>query len=248
GDDIVIVQDDDVRARRREGLPASGRRLIHGDALPTEAHFLERALRFSAEITGGQKTGFYLDQRDNRLLAETLAHDRTVLDLFSHSGAFVCAVLRGGATRVVAVESSARLLPWAKRHVTDNELDLDRVEFLRANVFDWLRRHDQTYGLVVCDPPPLATSRGHRQAAARAYQDLNRNAFARVADGGFLLTFTCSAAVDAKLFRQILFAAAREAGVEAQLLRPLAAATDHPLAITHPEGEYLKGWWIAVRR
>jgi len=113
-------------------------------------------------------------------------------------------------------------------------------------VFEDLRTRGGRYGLVVCDPPPLAKRRGDVDAAARAYKDLNRLAFKRVEPGGFLLTFTCSGAIDAKLFRQILFAAATEAGVTAQLLQPLSAAPDHPVSINHPEGEYLKGWWIAV--
>jgi 23S rRNA (cytosine1962-C5)-methyltransferase len=118
---------------------------------------------------------------------------------------------------------------------------------VRANVFTDLRERGDGFGLVVCDPPPLVKKRADLEAAARAYKDLNRLALSRVERGGFLLTFSCSAAVDAKLFRQILFAAAVEAGARVSLLAPLAAAPDHPVSIAHREGEYLKGWLAAVR-
>jgi 23S rRNA (cytosine1962-C5)-methyltransferase len=231
-----------------EGLPAADE-VIAGEP-PAEAVFTESGLTFTAELAGGQKTGFYCDQRDNRRLAERLAGGRDVLDLFAHSAAFGLYARRGGAARVVHVESSARLLERGRRHFALNGYDPDGVEWVKANVFEDLRRREDVYGLVICDPPPLVRKRPDLDAAARAYKDLNRLALLRVAPGGFLLTFTCSGAVDAKLFRQILFAAAVEAGEagrRAALLTPLAAAPDHPVAITHPQGEYLKGWLLAVR-
>lgn len=228
-----------------EGLPATDE-VIAGEP-PAEAVFTESSLTFTAELAGGQKTGFYCDQRDNRRLAERLAGGRDVLDLFAHSAAFGLYTRRGGATRVVHVESSARLLERGRRHFALNGYDPDGVEWVKANVFEELRQRADVYGLVICDPPPLVRKRPDLDAAARAYKDLNRLALLRVAPGGFLLTFTCSGAVDAKLFRQILFAAAVEAGRRAALLTPLAAAPDHPVAITHPQGEYLKGWLLAVR-
>jgi 23S rRNA (cytosine1962-C5)-methyltransferase len=117
---------------------------------------------------------------------------------------------------------------------------------VKANVFEDLRQRTESYGMVICDPPPLVRKRPDVDAAARAYKDLNRLALGRVAPGGFLLTFSCSGAVDVKLFRQIFFAAAVEARVRVALLQPLAAAPDHPVAITHPQGEYLKGWLAVV--
>jgi 23S rRNA (cytosine1962-C5)-methyltransferase len=241
----AIVQANDVPARGAEGLPDAGEEVVAGEP-PAEALFAEAGLTFTAELAGGQKTGFYCDQRENRRLAGRLAAGRTVLDLFAHSAAFGLHALRGGALRVTHVESAARLLERGRRHCELNGFDPGAAEWVKANVFNDLRQRTERYGLVICDPPPLVRKRPDLDAAARAYKDLNRLAFARVAAGGFLLTFTCSGAVDARLFRQILFAAAVEAGVRASLLAPLGAAPDHPFAITHPQGEYLKGWLVAV--
>ena len=241
----AILQLNDLPARRAEGLSRDDE-VIAGE-VPQEAPFLESGLRLTAELAGGQKTGFYCDQRDNRRLAERLAGGRTVLDLFAHSGAFGLYALRGGATKVTLVESSVRLIERGHDLFAPNGLDPERAEWVKANVFEDLRKRTETYGLVICDPPPLVRKRPDLDAAARAYKDLNRLALGRVAPGGFLLTFSCSGAVDTKLFRQIFFAAAVEAEVRVALLQPLAAAPDHPVAITHPQGEYLKGWLAAVR-
>jgi len=243
---LAILQSNDLPARRAEGLPREDAETIAGSP-PAEAPFLESGLRFTAELTGGQKTGFYCDQRENRRRVERLAGGRTVLDLFAHSGAFGLYALRGGAARVVHLESSPRLIERGLELAARNGFDAGRAEWVRANVFEDLRERTEQYGLVVCDPPPLVRKRPDLDAAARAYKDLNRLALRRVAPGGLLLTFSCSGAVDAKLFRQILFASAVEAGVRVALLEPLAAAPDHPVAITHPQGEYLKGWLAMVR-
>ncbi len=241
-----ILQANDLPSRRAEGLSLEDEPIteISGDA-PAEVPFTESGLCFTAELAG-QKTGFYCDQRENRRLAETLAGGRTVLDLFAYTGAFGVYALRGGAARVTHVESSARLAERGMAQVERNGLDTSRVEWVKANVFQDLRQRTERYGLIICDPPPLVRKKPDLDAAARAYKDLNRLALGRVEPGGFLLTFSCSGAVDTKLFRQIFFAAAVEAGVRVALLRPLAAAPDHPVAITHPQGEYLKGWWAAV--
>ena len=244
----AVLQMNDVPARRAEGLSQKDE-VITGRAdgtFPEEAPFLESGLRFAAELTGGQKTGFYCDQRENRRLVERLAGGRAVLDLFAHSGAFGLYALRGGAGQVTLVESSARLIERGRELLTSNGFAPERAAWVKANVFEDLRQRTESYGMVICDPPPLVRKRPDLDAAARAYKDLNRLALGRVAPGGFLLTFSCSGAVDVKLFRQIFFAAAVEARVRVALLQPLAAAPDHPVAITHPQGEYLKGWLAAV--
>ena len=235
----------DLGARKEEGLSLAAE-VISGP-LPREVDFEESGLHFVAELEGGQKTGFYCDQRDNRRLAESFAGDRRVLDLFSHSAAFALYALRGGARAVTAVESAGRLNEIGRRLVLANHLDAGRTGFVTADVFEDLRQRTESYDLVICDPPPLARRRTHLDRAARAYKDLNRLALGRLAPGGLLLTFSCSGAIDAKLFRQILFAAAVEARVDFALLAPLAAAVDHPVSVFHPQGEYLKGWLGVVR-
>jgi 23S rRNA (cytosine1962-C5)-methyltransferase len=244
---LSIVQANRLAARRAEGLPASSDETLAGE-VPEIAEFQECGLAFRAAVAGGQKTGFYCDQRDNRRLVEALAGDRRVLDLFAHAGAFGVYARRGGAVRVVQVESAPALAARGLEHHRRNGFAPEAVEWVTADVFTELRRREDTFDLVVCDPPPLARRRAERERAARAYKDVNRLALRRLAPGGFLLTFSCSGAVDTTLFRQILFAAALEAGVRLRLLRPLAAAPDHPVAVTHPEGEYLKGWWAEVQR
>ena len=238
----AIVQANDLPARRLEGLPLADE-AVAGEA-PAEAAFREAGLRFTADLASGQKTGFYCDQRENRRLVGGLAAGLRVLDLFAHSGAFGVHAARGGARQVVCVESSAPLVARGRRHFADN--GLPAATWHDADVFRFLREPGTVCDLVVCDPPPLARRRVDVERAARAYKDLNRLALGRLAPGGFLLTFSCSAAVDARLFRQILFAAAVEARADLKLLQPLSAAPDHPVAVTHPEGEYLKGWWGVV--
>lgn len=266
----AVLQANQVPARRSEGLSQEDEVMV-GEA-PPEVSFQESGLTFLAELAGGQKTGFYCDQRENRRLAESLAAGRSMLDLFAHAGAFGVYGCRGGARRVVHVESSARLIEQGRRIYRLNDLagsgsGGERAEWHEANVFEWLRQAPTArtstssspsgtsgrfesagggFDLVVVDPPPLVARRSDLDKGARAYKDVNRLALRRTAPGGYFLTFSCSAAVDTRLFRQILFSASREAQVRLQLLRPLAAAPDHPVAVTHPEGEYLGGWLCRV--
>lgn len=242
---LPILQVNDLPARKGEGLPLADE-VIAGEP-PAEAEFLESGLRFTSDLDAGQKTGFYCDQRENRRRVARYAQGRSVLDLFAHTGAFGLYALSGGASHVVHVESSAKAIERGRRLYEANGHPADRAEWVKANVFEDLRARTDRYDLLVCDPPPLVRKRQDLDAAARAYKDLNRLALQRLAPGGLLFTFSCSGAVDTKLFRQILFSAAVEAGVRVALLEPLAAAPDHPVSIAHREGEYLKGWMAMVR-
>jgi 23S rRNA (cytosine1962-C5)-methyltransferase len=246
--EAAIVQVNQLPTRRQEGLSRQDE-VIHapdGD-LPEAVPFTECGFHLTAEPLGGQKTGYYCDQRENRRLVERLAAGETVLDLFAHSGAFGLYALRGGAAAVTHVESSVRVIERGKVHYRANSLPEERVEWVQGDVFADLREREDRYGLVICDPPPLVRHREHVNKGARAYKDLNRLALAKVQPGGLFLTFSCSGAVDTRLFRQILHSAAAEAGVRVALLQPLAAAPDHPVDLQHPQGEYLKGWLCRVQ-
>ena len=201
-----------------------------------------------AELAGGQKTGFYCDQRENRRRAERFAAGRTVLDLFSHTGAFALYALRGGAARVVCVESSARLIERGRDHVTFNGFPAERLEWVKANVFEDLRQREERYGLVICDPPPLVRKRPDLDAAARAYKDLNRLALsARRARG-----LPADLQLQRRRGRQALPPdLLRRRGRGRRPRRSPASRWPPrrtiPVAITHPQGEYLKGWLARVR-
>lgn len=238
--EVSILHWGDLPARRAEGLTTANE-VVRGE-VPTRTEFRENGLWVEAELGGGQKTGWYCDQRENRRRFGGLARGRAVLDLFAHSGGFSLQALAAGAASAHLVESSPRLGEAAARLLARNGIEAGRCRIETADVFELLRAPGQEVGAIVLDPPPLARRRGEMERAARAYKDVNRLALGRLARGGYLMTFSCSAAIDTKLFRQILFAAAAEAGVALQLLEPLSAAPDHPVDVAHLEGEYLKGW------
>ena len=204
--------------------------------------FEENGIRFRVDLQHGHKTGFYLDQRDNRALVRSLAAGREVLDCFCYTGAFSASALAGGATAVTAIDSSAESLAMAAAHMELN--GLADAQFAEADVFQMLRRlRDQgrSFDLIILDPPKFAPTAALAERAARGYKDINLYAFKLLRPGGLLLTFSCSGGVSRDLFQKIVAGAALDAGVEAQILRWLNAAPDHPVALAFPEGEYLKG-------
>ena len=211
------------------------------------APFLENGLHFLADVSGGQKTGFFLDQRDNRARLRALARGRTVLNLFSYSGAFSVAALAGGAARAVDVDSSASALALAREHRRANGFSAEESDFVRADVFEDVRRRAATgerWDIVVCDPPAFAKKKADVDRAARGYKDVNRVAMALVAPGGCLLTCSCSGLVDADLFQKIVFSASMDARAPFTLVARQGAGPDHPVSLDCPEGEYLKGLWL----
>ncbi len=254
-----IYERSDVAIRKREGLAASTG-VISGPPPPELVEFSDGA-RYLADIKAGHKTGFYLDQRENReALAEvvsnqldTLGKPLQLLNLFSYSGAFAIAAGQFGRVHSVNVDASRAALELAERTFALNGFERekhgDSAEFILADCFDYLRHlEDQgaTFDLVVLDPPKFAGHKGQLQRAARGYKELNRSALKLVAPGGYLMTFSCSGAVTRDLFQKIVFGALVDAGREAQVVRQLSAAADHPVALTFPEGEYLKGLLLRV--
>lgn len=225
--------------------PVGGRG--QGEGGQSRAEFLECGLRFTADLASGQKTGFFLDQRENRSRLRALARGRTVLNLFSYSGAFSVAALAGGASRAVDVDSSASALALAREHRAANGLAVAETDFAEADVFEDLRRRvaaGERWDLVVCDPPAFAKKKADVDRAARGYKDVNRLAMALVAPGGWLLTCSCSGLVSADLFQKIVFSASLDARAPFALDARQGAGPDHPVSLDCPEGEYLKGLWL----
>jgi 23S rRNA (cytosine1962-C5)-methyltransferase len=238
---VTVFERSDMDVLELEGLSPSVE-LRRGAALSGPVPFEENGLRFQADVARGHKTGFYLDQRDNRALLRTLAQGRDVLDCFCYTGGFTVSALAGGAASVLAVDSSADSLAAARAHLELN--GLTGAELLEGDVFHVLRRlRDQarSFDLIVLDPPKFAPTAALAERAARGYKDINLYAFKLLRPGGLLLTFSCSGGVSRELFQKIVAGAAVDAGVDAQILRSLGAAPDHPIALEFPEGEYLKG-------
>jgi 23S rRNA (cytosine1962-C5)-methyltransferase len=239
----AIFERSDAEVRLLEGLePRAG--FARGNRAASRCPIIEYGLNFRVDVAQGQKTGFFLDQRENRNRVRALAHGRRVLDAFCYTGGFSIAALAGGAERVTAIESSGPALEVARENLAANPLDAARVDFVQADVFAHLRAlrdRGESFDLAVLDPPKFAPTAAQARNAARAYKDINLLAFKLLAPGGLLATFSCSGGVPAELFQSIVAGAALDAGVEAKIIERFSAAPDHPVALEFPEGEYLKG-------
>ena len=242
-----ILQRNDLPSRHGEGLEL-GDELLVGARPPDRVPFRERGVAYLADLAGGQKTGFFLDQRENRHLVQGLTAGRSVLNLFSYSGAFGVAALAGGASRVTHVDTSEPALALARENHAANGQDLSRVETVAADVFDDLRARvgrGETWDVVVTDPPAFAKKTPDVDRACRGYKDVNRLALKLLAPGGVLLACSCSGPVSVDLFQKVLFAASLDAGVPARILERRGAGPDHPVSIDCPETEYLKAFLLA---
>ncbi len=237
----VIERDADARAL--EGLaPHAG--VVRGAAPEAPVLIEDHGLRSAADLVAGQKTGFFLDQRANRQRVREAAAGLDVLDAFCYSGGFAVAAAAGGARSVLGIDSSGEALELARANLAHNPPTGTEVEWWRANVFEALRElrdRARSFDLIVLDPPKLAPSFSQRERAARAYKDLNLLALKLLRPGGLLFSFSCSAAVTPDLLQKIVAGAAADAGVWAWVRARLGAASDHPVLLSFPEGEYLKG-------
>jgi len=242
-----IYERSDADVRALEGLePVTG--WIYGEAPPEcdpPLSIDEHGVRLGVDVVGGHKTGFYLDQRENRLLTRALANGKSVLNCFCYTGGFSLQALAGGASRVLSIDSSAPALDGARANLALNpQLDASRTEWREADVFEALRtfrKEERRFDLIVLDPPKFAPTAAHAERAARAYKDINLLGFRLLNPGGLLMTYSCSSGIGVELFQKIVAGAAVDAGREARILRRLAAGPDHPVALHFPEGEYLKG-------
>jgi len=239
----AIYERSDPAARKLEGLrPAAGPVLDF--AVATPVRIIESDIRYEIDVAAGQKTGFFLDQRDNRRSARLLARDREVLDCFCFSGGFSLSALAGGARSVLSIDSSGAALASARRNLDLNGFDASRIEWLEADVFETLRklyREGKQFDFVVLDPPRFAPTPKDAARAARGYKDINLYALRLLRPGGLLATFSCSGGISPELFQKIVAGAAADAGVSLLLRERYRAAADHPVRIEFPEGEYLKG-------
>ena len=239
-----IYERSDADLRTLEGLAVRCGWLV-GAASEKTLTIDENGVAMEVDVVTGHKTGFYLDQRDNRLLARTLSSGRRVLNCFCYTGGFTLQALAGGATQVLSLDSSGPALETARRNLLLNpQLNSERAEWREADVFDELRalrNAGEKFDVIVLDPPKVAPSPAHAEKATRAYTDINLNAFKLLTQGGLLMTYSCSGGIGIELFQKIIAGAALDAGVDARIVKRLGASADHPVLLDFPEGEYLKG-------
>ncbi|MFD2161393.1 class I SAM-dependent rRNA methyltransferase [Paradesertivirga mongoliensis] len=238
-----IYDRSDASARAHEGLdPSSG--ILSGENPPEYVEVLENGIKYLINISEGQKSGFFCDQRDNRKIVASYSEGKRVLDCFSYSGGFSLNALNAGAAYVVSVDSSALAIETLARNIELNCSDRSKHQSVQADVNKQLRAFrdaGEKFDIVVLDPPKYAPSRSALDKASRAYKDLNRMGMSLLDSGGLLATFSCSGAVDINLFKQILAWAALDAGKEVQFITQFCQPEDHPVRASFPEGEYLKG-------
>ena len=234
-----IFERSEGAVRTEEGL-AGARGVLAGEAPPLRLTIEEDGARFVVDLHHGQKTGFYLDQRETRRRLGPLARGRRVLNAFAYTGAFAIVAARAGAREVVSVDTSRPALEVGESAWTENGLDPASGRFVVADVFDFLRAGDDRYDLIVLDPPPFVRRRRDLEPGLRGYKDVNLQAFRRLVPGGWLVTSSCSQHLAGAAFRDVVAAAAADAGRPVQVTAEWGHPPDHPTALAHPEGEYLK--------
>jgi 23S rRNA (cytosine1962-C5)-methyltransferase len=234
-----IYERSDLPSRKAEGLkPVS--RIICGE-IPDLIEITENGLNFAVDLLQGQKTGFFIDQRDNRQYIREIAQNRKVLNCFGYSGGFSVYAAAGGALETLTVDISPEAVFLAKRNLAVNGFTLPNHSAVAADVFDYLRTVPQgKYDLIILDPPAFTKNKETVQAAARGYKEINRQAVKALNSGGILMTCSCSQHIDRMLFQKIVHDAAMDARKDLQILAVRGQAPDHPINISHPEGEYLK--------
>lgn len=247
----------DAQLRQREGLELmSG--LMRGEEPPEAIEVVEDGVRYGIDVRNGHKTGFYIDQRESRLTAQKVAeefrrqHGRGMraLNCFCYTGGFSLALLKGGAEEVVSVDSSAEALEMARANAARNGFSENAHKTVCEDVFAYLRtaiERGEQFDLVILDPPKFASNHRHVERAARAYKDINLKGLKLLTPGGQLFTFSCSGAIDPDLFQKIIAGAVFDAHVNAWAVGRFGGGADHPLLMTYPEGEYLKGLHLLVR-
>ena len=240
----AIIERSDADVRRKEGLMRE-KGVLLGEEPPAELIVQENGIQFGVNLLHGHKTGLYLDQRRNREIVGGFSAEKEILNVFSYTGGFGVYAAQAGAKSVINIDSSVSALEQAERNFALNGFeDESRYEFIAANAFDLLRHYrdsGQQFDIIVLDPPKFAHSPRDVDKASRGYKDLNWLAMKLLRPNGLLATFSCSGSISAELFQKIVFGAAVDAQRNAQLIQPLAQASDHPTLLTFPESFYLKG-------
>ena len=240
-----IIERSDVDVRQKEGLPQVSR-LLWGEAPPAETIIRENGYHFGVDLLAGHKTGFYLDQRQNRpaVCRPSYVAHKTILNAFAYTGGFAIYAAAQEAAAITNIDSAIPALEQAERNMALNGFQRSQDEYIAGDVFEVLRYYreeDQQFDMVILDPPKFAHSQRNLQRASRGYKDLNMQALHLIRPGGLLATFSCSGLVSADLFQKILFAAAIDAHRDVQIIQPLGQPADHPILLTFPESAYLKG-------
>ncbi|RPJ44360.1 MAG: class I SAM-dependent rRNA methyltransferase, partial [Chloroflexi bacterium] len=238
-----IYERSDVEVRGLEGLPEREGPL-RGETVSGPVIIQENGYEFAVDPAHGQKTGYYIDQRRNRMRLRQFAAGRDVLNCFCYTGAFSVYALGGGARSVLSIDSSGEALAAARENVARNRQDGPNVEWLEADVFQAMRAfrdQERSYDLIILDPPKFAPTAAQAERAARGYKDINLLAFKLLRPGGLLFTFSCSGGITADLFQKIVTGAELDAGGEAVIIEQMTQGIDHPVALNFPEGAYLKG-------
>ncbi len=243
-----LYERSDADVRVHEGLePTAGH--LAGIPLSEITIVRENGFRFQVDVAHGQKTGFYLDQRDNRRKVAGYCAGRDVLNVFSYTGAFSVYAAAGGAVRVTNLDSSRAALRMARKNMALNRLERDTDQYIEGDAFQVLRAfrdEGRKFDLVILDPPKFAFSRAQINTATRGYKDINMLGMQLLRSGGTLCTFSCSGLVSQDLFQKVLFGASIDAGREVRILERLAQSSDHPVLLTFPESAYLKGFICRV--
>jgi 23S rRNA (cytosine1962-C5)-methyltransferase len=243
----AIIERSDVDVRAREGLPPASETLA-GELPDEDILIRENDLYFRADLGEGQKTGFYLDQRENRKKVATYCPGKQVLDVFSYTGAFGIYATAHGAEKVTHIETSSEALHLARENYTLNQMEKEQ-EYIEGDAFHVLRQFRDArrqFDLIILDPPKFATSQRHVRAATRGYKDINLLGMKLLRPGGTLCTFSCSGLVSEDLFQKVLFGASVDAEREVRIIERLGQGSDHPTLLTFPESSYLKGFVCRV--
>jgi len=240
-----IYERSEGRARQLESLDDHVG-IVFGERPPDTVEFTEDGLLFKADIISGQKTGFFLDQRQNRKLAGQLSNQADILNCFSYTGAFSVYCARGGAKRVISIETSEAANEIARLNLEANGFSADQHPIIRADAFKYLRETDELFDLIILDPPAFAKAKKDVTKAARGYKDINLQAIRLLREGGILATFSCSNYIGKDLFQKIVLGALRDNSKSARLLGTMGPGSDHPTNLGHPEGQYLTGLLLSV--